>query len=432
MTFELAIESSIARAIVLLSALAFVVLLGVAASSSFVIGALTDERRSMPIAALAGAAAYFHDSPRLNARLAEGEFRGEDRDLSLAEFHVRRAVDLSPWDHNYRLLLADIQEARGNRDAAEASLRSALSLAPSNAEVHWRLANLLLRLGKTEESVREFRISASADNSLLRTTLDLVWKASAGNLDQIKVVAGESSKSRMMLAQFLLKQSAVSEAASIFSNLDREQRLKSPEASAFLSMLVDSGQFATARQLWLDTVAGHDDALPGAKAMLIWDGSFEADTPKGFPQFDWQIGASPYARLWISGDTGRTGNHSLRIDFAGRDTTRLDGEIKQLVVTRPGQRYRLECYAKRDQLVTPEGPSLAVLDARSSRLIATSNPVPAGSSDWEPLFCEFTTPEDSRAVRVQIRRILKFSYDDPTRGTIWLDDFALIELNGKQ
>jgi thioredoxin-like negative regulator of GroEL len=430
-TFELAINRIATRAVVLVASLAFIALLAFLASSSFIIGALTDERWSMPIDVLEAAAVYFPGSARLNARLAEYEFAKEERDLSLAESYARLAANLSPWDYNSRLLLADIQEAGGNRDAAEESLRRALALAPNNADVHWRLANLLLRLAKTEESVIEFRKAISSNNSLLGGTLDLIWRASGHKIHSIEAVTGEDPKSRLVLAQFLLKQSRVAEAASIFRSLDFQRRLESPEASAFLSMLVDSGQWATARDLWLGTVTAHE-ATPGRSSTLIWNGSFEQDTPQSFPQFDWNISASPYARLRISSDSCRTGNHSLRIDFAGRDTTRLDGEIKQLVVIRPGQRYRVECYAKRDRLVTPAGPCLAVLDARSSRLIAATSPVPPGSGDWEALSCEFIAPEDSHAVLVEIRRIPEFSYDDPTRGTIWFDDFALIELSGNK
>jgi hypothetical protein len=31
---------------------------------------------------------------------------------------------------------------------------------------------------------------------------------------------------------------------------------------------------------------------------------------------------------------------------------------------------------------------------------------------------------------VTVRRLPKFSYDEPSRGTIWLDDFTLTEAGG--
>jgi hypothetical protein len=293
------------------------------------------------------------------------------------------------------------------------------------------MANLLLRRGKAEESLQEFRQATEANSSLLGATLDLVWRTSGGRVDEAEAVAGQDPKSRLMVAQFLLKQSRVEEAATVFSNVDRPLRLKTLEASAFLSMLIDSGRWATARELWLDSVAA-DGGSPDLRSSLIWNGSFEADAVRDFPQFDWSIGSSQYARISISGDIAHTGNRSLRISFAGRDTTRIDGEIKQLVVVRPGQHYRVECYARSDRLVTPAGPRLAVLDTRSSREIAASNPVPEGSSDWAPLSCEFIAPDNCQAVLIEIKRLPKYSYDDPTGGTVWFDDFALIELSNNK
>src|SRR5438045_9223265 len=93
---------------------------------------------------------------------------------------------------------------------------------------------------------------------------------------------------------------------------------------------------------------------------LVWNGSFEGKILKGFEQFDWTIGQSQYARIAITSGIAHSGARSLRIDFAGRDTTRLDEEIKQLVLVKPGVRYRLECFIKTEGLLTPEGPRLAV------------------------------------------------------------------------
>jgi hypothetical protein len=145
---------------------------------------------------------------------------------------------------------------------------------------------------------------------------------------------------------------------------------------------------------------------------------------KQFNHFDWTVSASDYARIGFDRSVGRGGGRSLKVSFAGRDTTRLEGEIKQLVALRPGTRYRLECYAKAQNLVTPEGPRLALLTANG--LIALSEPVAAGSADWQNLAITFTAPAEPTAY-VTIVRKPRFSYDEPTRGIIWFDDFNLTE-----
>jgi hypothetical protein len=61
--------------------------------------------------------------------------------------------------------------------------------------------------------------------------------------------------------------------------------------------------------------------------------------------------------------------------------------------------------------------------------VAQSDPVAAGSNDWQHLVVDFTAPQsasrDAPAFYVTIKRKPKFSYDEPTRGTVWFDDFTL-------
>jgi hypothetical protein len=115
------------------------------------------------------------------------------------------------------------------------------------------------------------------------------------------------------------------------------------------------------------------------------------------------------------------------VDFTGRDTTRLDDEISQRFLVQPGARYKLDCFVKTEGLVTPEGPRVVVSDSKSSAVIAGSEPIPRGSNDWRRVSVDFVAPPAAHSLVVAIRRIPKFSYDDPTKGTIWFDDFSLTE-----
>jgi hypothetical protein len=155
------------------------------------------------------------------------------------------------------------------------------------------------------------------------------------------------------------------------------------------------------------------------------------DLLKNFAQFDWLFGRSEYARLTIDAAVAHSGSRSLKIEFAGRDTTQLDNEIKQLVPVRPGARYTLECYAKTSELETPEGPRVVVANSASPAWIAASEPVSRGSGDWQRLAVDFVAPLSvsggMSAVFISIKRKPKFSYDEPTRGTVWFDDFSLKE-----
>ncbi|HXG94891.1 MAG TPA: hypothetical protein VNN73_21305 [Blastocatellia bacterium] len=430
MIIEIKAERPLINFLVLAVSLLIAALLGILALSNFIVGAMTDERVTAHPKAISAALNYLPSSAGLHYQLARTEMTNEERDLAFAEIHAQRAVRLSPWNYNYCLLLAVIEEARGDRLAAERALRRAVSLAPNNHDVHWRLANLLLREGNLTESLEEFRVANSINSSQLASTLNLVWQA-FGDFNKVSAVTGDDAKSRLILAQFLVGHSAFVEAARVFSSIDINARLQSPQSGEIINSLIAAQQLRTARQLWLELVTAAA-ATADSQAALLWNGGFESDPSKVFNQFDWRIGSSSYARVSITSDAARTGSRSLMIAFTGRDTTKLDGEFKQLIATRAGASYRLECFVKTDKLDTPEGPSIVIMDATTSKVIASSAPIASGSSDWQPLAFEFTTPEDARLLTITIKRTPKFSYDDPTRGTIWLDDFSLTEKGAKR
>jgi tetratricopeptide (TPR) repeat protein len=426
MLLKLNLTKLVARLALSVGALAGCSLLIAIIISRFVVGTLADDRLAVTRDMLQVPVEYFPGSARLNARLAAAELSESDPDLARAEACAQRAVNLSPYDYRFRLTLASIQEAGGGQSAAEESLKSARALAPNYWSVHYRLANLLLREGKLTQSLDEFRITVTANRELLPGILDLMWRASRGDVNAVQTASGSDPKAKLTLAQFLLKMSRPAEAASIFSSIDRSDLIaSSPESSAFLNSLIAAGKVETARGLW-SNLAGGD-----RQSTLIWNGGFESNIAKNPVQFDWSFGRSEYARLAIDAAVARTGSRSLRIEFTGRDTTQLDNEIKQLVVLRPGTRYSLECYAKTSGLESPEGPRVVVTDSVSPAWIAASEPVTQGSSDWQRLTVAFVAPQrasgSASTVFVSIKRKPKFSYDEPTRGTVWFDDFSMKE-----
>lgn len=425
MILEFKLNKFAARLAVIAVALVMCAFLVTVIISRFVIGTLSNDRLSVSRGMLATPVEYFPNSGRLNARLAEAELMASDRDLDRAEFHAVRAINLSPNNYLFHLILASIKEAKGDRAAAEESLKAALALAPNDRNTHWRLANVLLREGKLVASLDEFRIAVAANPTLLPATLDLIWRASRGNFEAIETITGSDPKSRLTLAQFLINKSRIAEASNVFRSVDRPARLAATESVTVITSLIGAGRADLARELWVSLVSEGD-----AEPRLIWNAGFETDILKSFPQFDWTFGRSEYARLSFDGGHAHTGARSLRVDFLGRDTTKMDDEIKQLVVLRPGARYRLECYARSEALETPEGPRLVVTD-NATNWVAASEPVTAGSNDWKPLSVEFVAPKYNTSaaspVFISIKRKPRFSYDEPTRGAIWFDDFTIKE-----
>ncbi|MEP7343528.1 MAG: hypothetical protein ABI977_37760 [Acidobacteriota bacterium] len=422
MTISIKIKSLLGRIALAVAALLFSVGSTGIIISHFVVRTMADHRIVIGRETLASASVRLPGSPRVQFRLAEAKMtEPSGTQIPEAQLSAARAVNLSPWNYRYWQVLAVAEESLGKSEEAERALRAAAKLAPNYVEVNWELANLMLRQGKLNESLGPFRVATKANNELLPSAYDLLWQASGGNLSLLTTLADSDAKMQLGLTQFLVEQSQADAATVIYRGIDARAKISSPSAAAFISSMLKVNPQA-ARALWLDTMKAVSPQ-PAADG-LIWNGGFEVDSLKQFNHFDWTISASDYARIGFDRSGGRGGGRSLKVSFAGRDTTRLEGEIKQLVVLRPGARYRLECYAKAQNLVTPEGPRLGMLTANG--LVAVSDPVEAGSSDWQNLVVTFIAPAEAAAY-VTIVRKPRFSYDEPTRGIIWFDDFKLTE-----
>ena len=472
MVFEFRPKGSFASYVLAVCVLSGCVLLARQVLFNFIVFSLSDSRAPVSTGALETATGYFPSSARLNARLAEAAISDPVRDLGLASREIDRATRLSPNDYRLRVVLASIKESQQDLMGAEKALRDAAALAPSNIEVRWRLANLLLRAGRITDSVVEFRAAVTGDESLMPMTLDLLWRVTGGDLPSLKAATPASPASNMALASFLLKQGEAVEAARVFEGIDRGVRVAAASSSDFINRLMSIGELRQARLLWISTVgsgsgSGSGSVEGGAGAPLVWNGGFESDPIPGLAQFDWNLTDSNYAAIGFDDRTSHEGRRSLRVDFKGKDTTRLDGEIKQRLVVQAGRHYRIEYYVKSRNLVTTEGPRVALGWDGDPGWRPAGNSISAGTEDWRKMELEFIAPGkgevtassarlakgrdknaagrpgrvggeraraewqgagEATAVTVKLIRIPKYSYDEPMRGTLWLDDFRISEI----
>jgi hypothetical protein len=448
-----ALNGSLAKTVFGLAGLLTVSYLVYLSISGFVLGSLVDPRVLVEPDVLAQATHFFPKSARLHWRLADAELIADDADLTAAEVQARIAVALSPRRFEYRLTQAAVQEALGDRPGAEDSLVTAAALAPRNAAVRWQLANLLFRKGDLPASLEQFTLACSYDRSLLPGMLSLVWGGAATNIGALMASVPKDSASRLLFSRFLAGQGRPVEAAEVFTTVDPAVRRASPETGPFIELLISNGTPALARSVWAETI-GVD---PG-QAPIVWNGGFESAPSARPSRFEWLFRDTKYAQISIGNDGAHSGSRCLKVAFAGLDTTRLDGEITQSIVLNPSTSYRLSFYVKTEGLVTPEGPRITLI-VPESNWQAASVPIPAGSSDWRLVSLDFTTPaeranslplqkpfpavattalttpnEREQAILVLLSIIRKpaFSYDEPTRGTIWFDDFMVTEAKGQQ
>lgn len=423
--------------------------------SNLVVRGMADQRSQPSRELLAAAASRFPNSARINFRLASAELQEgahDSRYYLLAEIHAEQAVDLSPWNVQARSLLATIQELNGKPWGAEKSLRAAIKLAPNYAEVNWEFANLLLRRGKLAESFAPFRIATRARTDLLPTAIETVWLSSNGSLEVLRAFAGNDPEAMLAETQLLIGRKLIDDAVEVFNSIDIKEKAHLQRTPEVISALSSAGRPDLARTAWVELMAAvKEDTRPATtlnvprkvseakeitntkganeRAALIWNGGFETDSVEGLNQFDWLLRSDKYA--WVTIDRGffRTGSRSLKVVFSGLDTTTMRDQVQQALVLKTGAAYKLECYAKAKNLITPEGPRIAVIGPKG--IIGESDPVLSGSDEWQKLDISFVVPAgestNQTPATLAIVRTPKFSYDDPTSGEVWFDDFNLSE-----
>jgi tetratricopeptide (TPR) repeat protein len=407
--------------------------------SNFIVRGMSDRRVSLPREFLAAVEEQFPNSARVNFQLANAEIAdvaGDGNFEARAESHAEHAVNLWPWNYRARSLLATAQELNGKQEEAETTLRAAVKLAPKHAELNWAFANLLLRRGNLSESFGPLRVAVRSRADLLPTAVDMIWRSTGGGLDALRSFAGDDAEAMFTVIKFLAEQKLFAEAGAVFSSIDKQAKAHSPGSLELIGALMQAGRFDLARTTWGELMTAMrpeaSPEVPEAGAM-IWDGGFEMDPVKGLNLLNWVIRPDKFVSVAIDRSVARTGERSLRMAFSGLDTTIIRDQVQQTIILKPGASYRLECYAKAKGLITPEGPRIAVIG--QGGLIGESDPVRTDSDDWQKLTISFVAPANQRLnqqadqapATLAIVRTPKFSYDDPTTGIIWFDDFSLVE-----
>lgn len=439
MVLRLHLKSSVSRWFLIFAVGLGGGLLASLALMRFAVSAIADASLDVPREVIEGAVAYFPNAPELHARLAANlveakvdEFQHHEQIATLAHQHAREAVRLAPYRYDNHVLLAVANEMLGDLAGAASALQQALALAPNRASVRWRYGNLLLREGKSAEAAAALQQVVRTDSSYLPEALSLLWQVNPGQVEALRQLAGNELKAKLVLADFLVQQEQYEAAADVYQGLDATALTKIPELvaaggvpspKAILDKLLAAGRVPLAAKLWQQ----FNDREVGWGVGVIWNGGFESPLKDGFTQFDWNLQSNQRVRVGVAEGQGHSGRYGLKLAYLGKETTRLDNEILQHVLVAPGKKYQVECFVKTDKLVSPDGPHVALLRTEDKSVIANSPLVANGTQDWQPLKFEFTAPPKTEAVWLAIKQTPQFSYTEPTKGTVWFDDFRVTE-----
>jgi len=356
----------------------------------------------------------------LNAKDPEAHYtRGGllvSEDPAAANADTTQAVALRPRDYVFWLGLAQTRELIGDIAGAIDAASQASRLAPSYAQPRWRLGNMLVRAGRTDEGFRELRRAAESDPALLPSTIDLAWQLSHGDAEYVRrAVQPNTTEGRIAVSDYFRKHRKFAEAA----DLIREAGQPAEEyRRRLMNELISEKQFADAYRLWIAVHGTNSD-----RQNSIFDPSFEQGSDFTEPGFGWRAAELPRVSLAIDSDNVAEGKASLKRAFNGESEPGL-ALLSQIVMLEPGARYALKFAGRSDHLVSGGLPIIRLIDAVSGSVLGEA--VFRQSSDgWLEYTIDFAAPARSSVIEIRLQRQNCTTSPCPIFGTLWVDKFYL-------
>lgn len=338
-----------------------------------------------------------------------------------------RAVSLSPHDYRLWMSLGLARERAEDAAGGEKALRQAIVLAPFYARPRWALGNLLLRQGRPDEAFAELRIAGDS-MEVLRPQIISIAFSTYRDVGETNKALGESVAMKAGFAKYLAQQNRLDDALKIWNSLSAEDRRK--ENSTGVDLFIACMKETRLRAAWEIKQGLEGEEYPKGAIGEILNPSFESDIlPTGKSYFGWQIANGTQPVIAIDASRGQDGNRSLFMNFISAGGFEFRS-FSQLVNVEPASRYSLEFSYKTMDLKAVGAVKIEVVDASNNfNLIASSKPIPDGTTDWQSQKFEFTTQEKTEAVIIRLARDRCSDDNCPIYGKIWYDNFSLRRIN---
>lgn len=371
------------------------------------------------------------DDPQVHFTLAvfaKQSFAPDQLDEALKNYEA--AVSRSPHDYRLWMELGRARGQFGEAAAGEHALRRAVALAPHYAMPRWYLGNHLLRAGRQGEAFDELRRAAASDPTLRTQIATLLWSFYGGDVEQVAAAVGDSAPARAQLVEYLAFQKRLDEALRMWSSLNAgEKRAQAASGEKLMKALSDAGRYRAALEVYRATAA---EGTPAVETGRLGNGDFESViAAAGKIPYGWQVSSVPQAQVVLDPRIAHGGGRSLRVVFNAPSRLDFTGPA-QFVPVEPGARYRLEFYARTEDLksVNTLVVQVAAGVIASPVVLATSEQLPNGTKDWWPTALDFTVPAGTEGVSVRVVRPPCADETCPIFGRVWYDDFNLQRVGG--
>ena len=161
----------------------------------------------------------------------------------------------------------------------------------------------------------------------------------------------------------------------------------------------------------------------------IYDGGFEGSLAFDQGGFNWRVPSDLQATsVSLDSSHPQSGAKDLRIEFTGNSNPG-SVVVSQLVLVAPSKHYRVNFTARSQDIVSGGLPILSVNDAAADqKRLSQSQPLAAGTTDWQPFNLEFSVPPTTTAVVLSLQSSNCTTSPCPIFGLIQLDSFSIEQL----
>jgi len=338
-----------------------------------------------------------------------------------AVMHMRRAVELSPYDARLWMGLGRAYEANGQWEHAARTYERAIALAPQHFRPRWLYANFLLRRGRADAALEHLRALMEATPDVVENICDLIWHVRDGDAALLQRLAeGRPSWVAMKVGDYLLAKGRAEEAIALWWTLSSWDEAAREGGRRLVRALVRLQRWREAERVWREWLRREYGREP---TTAFWNGDFAHPIVEG--GLDWQLASSRDVTVGIDESVGYGDSRSLRLEFRGREGVRYAGITRELVVE-PATRYVLRFAYKTQGLLASNGLYVEVLDAEDAHRLRVRREPLAASPEWALVHLEFVTTAETRAVRLVLGREPTHPLHDYIRGRVWFDAFALV------
>jgi len=360
------------------------------------------------------------------------EYSPPDLQLEKAEYHLRRATQLNPYDPQTWLELSAALEFQGRIAEAGTCLRRVDLLAPNLPAYQWTIANFYLWQGNVDEAFRHFRVVLAGTPIYDNNVFSLAWKATDDAQKILQQVIPEQTPTEIRYLNFLVSAHRLNEAQAVWKRIISGPEAFPPgQSSLYIDSLISARQADEACQVWTDLQKKgliRYSSWPSEKNLLS-DGGFEDELLN--MGFDWRIDGVEGIYAGLDTSTYHSPSHALLVQFSGTQNVYYHN-VYQYVRVSPGQSYRLQAFMKTKSITTDSGPRLEVHDAYNPSALNRLTDDLTGTSDgWTPLLLDFTTGPKTALIVVGLVRLPSKKLDNLISGEVWLDDVQLTSLRNE-